>query len=507
MKKATNLLIIILFGTFFTAIFYKQQIGLNLFLFNILILVLLHWVYKALDFKNELHIAVVSGSLLTAVGTLVHASTFVITMNILSLVLLFGVVNNRQARLLLNTAFSAIFQYFTGIISLFQRNEHTTEQKPKRIKNFWRWIGLALIPLFVLVVFFQLYSASSSKFSAVFSFIGEFINKAFLFVFDNLNFALLFLFLFGVVIACGYFVRTKQMTTIEEATTDILERKRNRYYGHSTGLLNEFRMGMIMFSLLNVLLVIFNLIDIWHVWIHFEWSGDLLKEFVHEGTYTLIVTLFISIALVLVFFRKNLNFFSKNRPLKILANIWIAQNAIMATSVLIRNIHYINYYNLAYLRIGVLLFIVIAFFGLITVFVKINKMKNFYYLLRVNMLFTYVALVLFSLPDWDVMIAKVNFSRADKAFVHLDFMVKLDDKALPYLDKEIDIQNIEKSPVYQLIGKGKEFLTPEDYKEAIAKRKSSFINDYPNRTFLEWNLADRRAYKKLEERLKKNNEI
>ena len=497
MKKTTNLLIILPFGIFFTAIFYKQQIGLNLFLFNIVLLALLNWVYKVFDFKNELHIAIASGSLLTAIGTLVHASLLVITMNIISLILLFGVVNNQQVRLILNTVFSAITQFFTGFIFLFQHNKDAVEENPKRIKNIWYWIGLTVIPLIVLIVFFQLYSASSSKFSAIFSFIGEFINTVFNFIFNNLNFALLFFFLFGLVVACGYFVQTKRTMAFEEPSTDMLIRKRHTYYGHKMGLLNELRMGVILFSLLNVLLAIFNVIDIWYVWINFEWNGNLLKEFVHEGTYTLIVTLFISIALVLVFFRKNLNFFSKNRLLKILTKVWIVQNMIMAVSVLVRNIHYINFYNLAYLRIGVLLFIVIVLFGLITVFFKINKIKNSYYLFRVNMLFVYASLIVFSLADWDVIIAKVNFNRAEKAFVHLDFMAKLDDKTLPFLDKDIDIQNIEKSPAYQLIGRKHYFLTPEEYKATIERRKATFISNYPDRTFLEWNLADHIAYKKL----------
>ena len=497
MKRTINLLIILLFSIFFTAIFYKQQIGLNLFLFNIALLALLNWVYKAFDFKNDLHLTVVSGSLLTAFGTLAHASSFAITMNILSLILLLGVVNNRQVRLIFNAGFSAVCQFFTGVFMLFKPREQVEEKDPRRIKNFWNRMKLALIPIVVLIIFFHLYSASSSKFSSIFGFIGEFINDAWNLILDNLNFSLFFLFLFGFVIACGYFVRTKEIIVIDELATDALTRTRSRYFGRMTGLLNEFRIGIIMFSLLNVLLAVFNMIDIWYVWFNFEWNGELLKEFVHEGTYTLIVTLFISMLLVLMFFRKNLNFFHKNKPLKILANIWIAQNMIMAVSVLVRNIHYINFYNLAYLRIGVFMFLTVVFFGLVTIFIKINKVKNFYYLFRVNMLFTYAALAVFSFADWDVIIAKVNFNRADKAFVHLNYMAKLDDKALPYLDKAVDIQNVEKSPAYQLIGKKEYFMTPEEYQITIARRKSSFISDYPNRTFLEWNLADQRAYAKL----------
>ena len=113
------------------------------------------------------------------------------------------------------------------------------------------------------------------------------------------------------------------------------------------------------------------------------------------------------------------------------------------------------------------------------------------------MLFVYASLAVFSLVDRDIVIAKVNFNRADKAFVHLNFMAELDDRALPYLDREVGIQNMEKSPAYQLIGRNSFFMSSEEYKKFIADRKSSFISNYPNRTFLEWNLADQRAYKKL----------
>ncbi len=502
MRKSFNALVITLFSIFFVIIFYRQMIGFNLFLYNIALLSLLTWVYKVFDFRNKLHIALVSGTILTAAGTLFHASAMVIAINILSLILLFGIVNNRHLQIPVNVLFSAMVQFFSGIFCFFKTSK-PEEDKPGYMRSCWKWVRLIIIPIVVLVIFYNLYRASSSKFDSIFGFIGKAVQDFFSRIMGNIDFSIFLLFCFGFIISCAYFVKSIQVTVFTEPTSDQLVRaKKYRYTGSFLGLLSEFRIAVITFILLNLLLAVFNGIDICYVWFNFEWNGEFLKEFVHEGTYILIFTLLISIGLVLIFFRKNLNFFSKNKSLKLLANIWLAQNTIMAVSVLIRNLHYINYYNLAYLRIGVLLFLVIVFFGLITVFIKINTARNFAYLARVNMLFSYVALVLFSLADWDIIIAKFNFSRSEKAFVHLNFMASLDEKALPYLDlPEEEIKKVEENPVYTQLGKRDYHMEYPEYMEIIRKRKTEFLRKYPERSLLEWNYADYRSYKKLTERV------
>lgn len=498
MSKPKNLLVISMFSILFVALFYKQMMGLNLFLYNMILIALLHGVYKAFDFRNKTHVAVVAGALLTAVGVLWHASVLVIILNLLSLSLLFGVVNNARLTVPGNMVFSAVGQFFSGIFGICQA-DYFPSLNNRKVKKARKWIALSIIPILAVGFFFILYSASSSKFSAAFGFIETFIDNVFRFLSEYIDLPMFFVFCLGLIISSGYFVKIKAIGVFDEPATDVLTRtRRHGFSGAFNGLLTECRIAVIMFALLNALLAVFNVIDIWYVWIHFEWDGEILKEFVHQGTYILIFSLIVSVGLVLVAFRKNLNFFSGNKTVKMLANIWLAQNMVMAVSVLIRNFHYINYYNLAYLRIGVLLFIVIVFFGLITVMVKINSTKNMYYLLRVNMLFAYSALILFSLVDWDVVIVRFNFNRVDKALVHLDFMAGLSNKALPDLDKtEAEVKRIEQTDVYQSITWRDQFMTPDEYLARITERKQQFLTDYPRRSFLEWNLADYRAYQKL----------
>ena len=97
-----------------------------------------------------------------------------------------------------------------------------------------------------------------------------------------------------------------------------------------------------------------NIIDIDWVWLNFEYEGEInLTQFVHEGTYLLILSILISMGIILYFFRKNLNFYPGKQKLQIITYIWIAQNAVLAVSVAARNKHYTHHSGHANTRIAV----------------------------------------------------------------------------------------------------------------------------------------------------------
>src|SRR4029078_3225426 len=128
-----------------------------------------------------------------------------------------------------------------------------------------------------------------------------------------------------------------------------------------------------------------NCVDITYVWFGFTYNNDInLSEYVHEGTGLLIFSILLAMVLLLFFFRGNLNFYKQNKWLRAGAYAWLLQNSILAVSVLFRDYYYIQHYGLAYKRIGVLIFLAMVLMGLITVFIKIQKRKTAYYLLRVN---------------------------------------------------------------------------------------------------------------------------
>jgi hypothetical protein len=263
--------------------------------------------------------------------------------------------------------------------------------------------------------------------------------------------------------------------------------------------------GIVLLFLLNILILCFNYVDITHIWIGFQWNGDFLKEFVHEGTWILLFSVFISAAIALYFFHNNLNFFSKNKLLKRLTVIWIAQNLVMTVSVAIRNLYYINYFGLAYKRIAVLFFLVLVAIGLITIIIKILKVKSSYFLWRINGFALLVVFTVSALFNWDVIITKYNFTHYNRSLIEYQFIYELSDAALPYAVKTMEelaeIKTVqEKTMPYNIISQN--YLWDyQKYHEYMNTKKDNFLNTYPSRSILEWNLPDYLAYKKLKKRI------
>ena len=85
----------------------------------------------------------------------------------------------------------------------------------------------------------------------------------------------------------------------------------------------------------------------------------------------------ISIIISLYLFRGNQNFYKKSVLLKKLALAWLAQNVILAFSVGIRNVHYIEHYALAHKRIGVFFFLLATIIGLALVITSSSVISYF----------------------------------------------------------------------------------------------------------------------------------
>ena len=167
---------------------------------------------------------------------------------------------------------------------------------------------------------------------------------------------------------------------------------------------------MAVFGLVNVLLLVVNAIDINWLWFGFVPApGFDLTQFVHEGTYVLIFSILLAMGIVLWFFRRNLNFYQPGLPwLRWGATVWVLQNAVLAVSVGLRNYYYILHSGLAYKRIGVCFFLLLTFFGLGTVLLKIWQRRSAYSLVRLNSLAAYAVLLLLAAGNWEVWIAELQ---------------------------------------------------------------------------------------------------
>lgn len=498
--KVKKLLIVALVTALFPYLFYESYLGANLLIFNILVFVGLYFIGR-LDLRRGLNRVVLLGTFLTSLFVVYNGSDLAIALNIFSLFLLAGSSLYPKGRNLFYVSLLSVINFFVAQIKFF-----TVLQEPfsdiRGIRKFIRFLKIIIIPLVIVFFFVIIYKLANPIFEGMVKSIFDVINNFADRIFEHVDIPLTMTFVFGFVLANYFFIgnANKAIVELDKNSSDKLVRKHKNHFSkfRIMGLKSEYTSALLLFAMLNILILVINVIDIWWVWFNFEWEGEYLKQFVHEGTYLLILSIIISLAISIYYFRGNINFLKNNSLLRKLAYIWLAQNAILTISVGVRNFWYINYFSLAYLRIGVIFFLFLTLFSIYTVFVKIKDRKSTYYLFRKNSVAAYVLLVIMAFFNWDTIIAKYNFSHAETAFIHFDFLAELSVNALPYLDKskeelaDIDSWQSDKFPFR------KQYINSEQYFETINLRKEKFLNYWPNIKWQEWNYAGDRSYKKLE---------
>jgi hypothetical protein len=513
MRTTRPSFLLLISAAIFTWLFYDRSLGVNLLIYEISILLYLGY-EGAIQLKNQRHLIGLLAVVLSCAMTILHHSTLSYVIHFLICFLYVGALSSPEIRSLPYIWANSISSFFItpGYLPgvLFNKKN---EQNKKR-SGLWRILKLFIIPMLIIIVFIMIYSGSNPEFGAFFTWLSYWIENLLENILRYIEPYALGVFLFGLLISGFILIRRKDIWAVTKDANgnDELLRKRkntNRKFKF-LGLLNEYRSSVFLFVSLNALLLLLNIMDINHVWFNFKWEGQYLKEYVHQGTYLLIISILISIVLVLFYFRRNLNFYSKNKLLKQLTYVWLVQNAFLVVSVGLRNWYYISYYALAYKRIAVVFFLLLVLLALYTVFMKVKTVRSTYYLVRTNTYALMFILLIASCFNWDRIIAQYNFSKADRSFVHLNYLATLSDTALPYLDhpletlKEMDNQQIQKFNPYSSMGSSGSFslyrnlyMTPQDYVDVIQSRKESFKKKWEAKNWLEWNYAEHNAYHEL----------
>jgi hypothetical protein len=370
------------------------------------------------------------------------------------------------------------------------------------VKKKQPWFKIILLPLAVLFIFYIIFYNASDKFAwysdTITGPIGDFLQS----ILGNFTLLAVLFFITGIILFAWLIFR-KSLTdpTKNEA----------RYSGmvaplpssgpeadmlndsFSSGKLRrEFLSSIVLLSLINVLVMIVNIIDVRFIWFGFEYKeGMNLSKFVHEGTWLLILSILLSMGILVYIFRSAQNFGPQRKILRLLSFFWLAQNAILAFSVAVRNYHYIYNFGLAYKRIGVCIFLLLVLAGLITFFLKIHKARSGSYLLKVNVWAVYVVLVISSLISWDTYITRHNTQKiAEPDYL---FLTDMSDKALPL----IDIQKLGTEPCDNPWKFTYQERCNSSLQKKYAIRVFEFLYQWETTTWLSWNIYDEQAYKNL----------
>jgi len=170
------------------------------------------------------------------------------------------------------------------------------------------------------------------------------------------------------------------------------------------------QLAVILISVLNVLIVLLLVTDI--VFLNQKTTANFneLSIQLHQGVNSLIASIVFAIAIILYFFKGNLNFYKHNKALKKLTYSWIFLNIILAGLTFYKNYEYVYSAGLTYKRIGVFFYIVLVFSGLFFTYFKVRNSQNNWYLFRKNSLVAFVLLLGFSLVNWNIVITKYNIN-------------------------------------------------------------------------------------------------
>ncbi|MGB0870067.1 MAG: DUF4173 domain-containing protein [Flavobacteriales bacterium] len=476
MKHLTLLLLALLFSQ----IFHHQQIGLNLVIFEAVIFGVLFY-HKEIKLDGKLNKVIFGSVWISLIAIIFHHSLIAIFIHILNWIACIGILNYSKLK-------KIIIGLGIGLLSIFEFPKTlftTIKDKPKSKSNVFKKINfkLYIIPTLILLIFQGLYRLSNPEFDVFVSKIWE----GFTDLFSLLNWTYFPLFLLGLVICTPILFRVKhhELEEIDRKSNEQLIRIRRKINGplNPIKLKNQYKSTLFLFFTLNLLIATLLAFEIYNGWFNFEYSGQNLSHYVHQGTYILIFSILISMGLVLFYFKGNLNFLKNNQPLIKQTNIWIGLNTILTFSVAIRCFHYIDNFGLTQKRIGLTTFLIAVIIGLITVLIKVNRLKTSAYLWRVNILTTFLLFNALTLFNWDIIIAKYNIYTHNKTNIELYYLSGLSDKTLYLFETEAFKKRYSSDNQVQL--------------SLIQTNTNKFVQKWENQHWLSWNYADYNCYKQL----------
>lgn len=369
----------------------------------------------------------------------------------------------------------------------------------KNSGNLRAWLPFVLLPIVVIVVLLKLYSLSNHYFEAIINNVTTTLADWM----EKISIGRGLFFILGFAIGMVYILRLSVEKLIQRDVTLSMDLKRKDLKKMALNFLNRRllkinHVAIGLFILLNGIISVINYLDIKYIWIDFKWDGSFLKDMVHQGTYLLIFAILISMAISLYYLNSNLVFIRNNRILKTLIIVWLIQNIVMIVSVAFRNAYYIQYFALAYKRIFVYFFLAVCLVGIVSIIIKTLKEKNTVFLLQVNSISVFLVFLSASLFNWDLIIAKYNFSNYKSSYVHYDFLKDLNNSALPYLEtNKVHLHEIDSLQANFFTFDTRGNTTSDEFADYIELRKKHFKAIWPEQSWLDWNWPESNAYRQL----------
>ncbi|WMJ74023.1 DUF4173 domain-containing protein [Cytophagaceae bacterium ABcell3] len=400
MKKSDALFIVLIAA--YSYLFYAQSAGINFLLFTILVTSSIA-LQKPFLMKSPAWLVAAIGSILASVCVFLYGNTLSVFANILSMLLAAGFSANRKASVIFSLL-HALYSYVMSLPEMFIQFAERLEKHPDNPSGDWiKKVLVVVLPVLVTFCFVLLYRSANPLFD-------ELVAKIDL---SFISWGMLFFTLTGMPLVYGTFAQKHipWLKEIDQAASDKLQ-ENSSDSGFLSSIVNEFQSGVILLYLLNGLLLVVNVVDFQFLLsLNKLPHGITYSTFLHQSINTLIFSIIVAIAVILFYFRGNLNFHKNRKHLKVLAFAWIVQNGILIITSAAKNNLYIMEYALTYKRIGVYVYLLLCLIGLIITYLKNKNTHSNWFLFRKSSWAFYVVLIGSCFFPWDQIIVSHNLSK------------------------------------------------------------------------------------------------
>lgn len=407
---------------------YKQTLGINAFVISLIItgdfLIYTNF-HKAKKWKMAALLWVISGLGLALSYLDIGITLFIVTG------LNFFAVHYSEKINFPSSIIQSIISFYTGIIRFFQfRKVLEINTSAHQGKDILKKILIIMIPLFVVCIFLKLYQAANPKFKDYTSFLNlEFIEWQFL-----IFYGVLLIFTYGFF----FFKPSQKILELDASKKIDLISENFSSEKQITDTQFDWQIGTTMVLSLIVLLISFVGVDIYSLSVN---STNSLShsQTVHQGINILIISIILVVIIVLYLFRGGINF-KKSNTLKFLTYSWLSLNCILVFLIAIKNYNYITEWGLTHKRMGVFLYLFLCLIGLIFTGLKIRDKTNTYLLINKVAISFLSVLVMYSVLNWNGIIAKYNLNEANLPTHKIDmtYLINLGPETYPYLTDYIN---------------------------------------------------------------------
>lgn len=400
----------------FSFLFYSKSFGLNLFLISILVVVLVSTMSKARSVSWGYSLAYLG----TAVFVFLNPSNFTIFVHLMTFMVFVGKSISKKSSVYLTWFLGCSNMIIASVANYVQKKDseqglEKKEQKDMSPKLFNRLKG-GFAALALLFIFGMLYRNANPVF-------GNLIEQINL---DFISFPWLFFTMLGYIIFLHLLrpFNAQELVEFDLAQANELETPTELVLiSEKKKLEGEHTLGSMVFIALNALLLLFLTTDIIYLFEQTEVTNSGLSQSVHQGVYALMFSIVCAIALILYFFRGNLNFFQRNKRIKSLTYIWVGLNVLLVAFTCYKNYTYVEELGLTYKRIGVFVYLLLTLIGLVTAYIKVAQVKNFIYLVRTNIATVFAFFIVSAAIPWDKSITWYNLNTLENP--DINYLVSL----------------------------------------------------------------------------------